>query len=52
MCMNVLPICMYVWFVCFVCVCVFYASGSQKRVSDFLELDLRMVVSCHMDARN
>lgn len=42
--MKVLPAYMYVHFM--------YASGDQKRGWDLLELDLHMVVSCHLSAGN
>lgn len=38
-----------------VCVCSMYmpgALGSQKRLSESLELELSMVVSCHMGVKN
>lgn len=42
---------MYVW----VLSCMWLHSGAcggQKRASDHLELDLQMVMSCHVDAGN
>ena len=32
--------------------CIPYAHGSQERALDLLELELRMVVSCHVGAGN
>jgi hypothetical protein len=47
---------LHVWvFVCMhVCgaMCMPCAHGGQKRALDFLELDLQMIVSCHVDAKN
>lgn len=37
------------------CLCITYmtgAGGGQKRVSDFLELDLLMAASCQLSAGN
>ena len=49
-----LPLC--VWVFCLsVCLCVTFIPGSkggQQRVTEVLELELQMVVTCHVDAEN
>ena len=46
-------ICISVLFACNMdIICVSGTRGGQKRVSDLLELELRMVVSHHVDAGN
>lgn len=49
-------VCVYKCFACiFVCVlhvCLVPPTQGYKRVSDSLELELQMTVSCHVDARN
>lgn len=38
--------------VCMCTVCMCGACGSQKRASYTQELELQMIVSCHVGARN
>jgi hypothetical protein len=46
MCVSIQPACVSV------CYCMPGACGGQKRVLDALELELEMVVSCHMGSEN
>lgn len=39
-------------YVCAPTTCVPGAQGSQKNLSDSLDLELQMVVSCHVGAEN
>lgn len=36
-------------YVCVLCVCVFRSQQVQKKVLDSLDLELRKLVSCHIE---
>jgi hypothetical protein len=50
--MGIFPACMYVHYVCMYIMCVPGTWGSQKKVSDFLGLELQLVLNYHAGARN
>ena len=43
---------MFCLYVCLCTLCVPDACGGQKKVSDLLDLELQMIVSCHVGAES
>lgn len=46
MCMNILL------HICICTICLPGALGEQRRALDTLELELQVIVNCHLDSRN
>jgi hypothetical protein len=51
-CSVCLSVCLYVCMYVMCTMCMLGGHGGQQRASDPLELELGMIVSCHVDAGN